>query len=195
LLRTASPIQPLFSCLPAGLACREDTAFWLAYDPLGRTHASSFGTRPSVNDRLSRYRRLATRTMHFPFRLRSLGCSRLSPGVIATMNRSDSSWTPKRLALPLTLQFQERVSAFLGIREVSLGHTRLCSAHPDAKHVTGSCAGLRLLRQAGPPVPPYRVHCEFRARFWLGPFTSLLAGTGCRCLLGVLPLHRSPGGI
>jgi hypothetical protein len=50
-----------------------------------------------------------------------------------------------------------------GPSEVSLGHARLCSHHPSANHVTGSCAELLHLRQDGQPVPPNRVYTTFRA--------------------------------
>ena len=102
-------------------------------------------------------------------RLRSLRCSRLSPGVCATMNRSDSSTTPTRSVSPLARRLRREVVGSLRAAEVSLGHARLCSAHPSANHVTGSCAGLRPLRQARPPVPPNRVHFRFGLSFGSDP--------------------------
>jgi hypothetical protein len=98
--------------------------------------------------------------------LRSLRCSRLSPGVNATMNRSDSSTAPARSVSPCTHRLRREVVGSLRAAEVSLGHARLCSAHPGANHVTGSCAGLHHFRQAGPPVPPNRVH--FRSGLGFG---------------------------
>src|ERR1019366_6562766 len=56
----------------------------------------------------------------------------------------------------------------------------------------GSCAGLHLLTQAGPPVAAESRSLSLRASLWLGPFTGILTEDGCRCLLGVLLLHRSP---
>src|SRR5436305_10495541 len=50
-------------------------------------------------------RALAPTALKTPPRLRSLRCARLSPGVIATMNRSDASATPPRSVSPLSQQF------------------------------------------------------------------------------------------
>ena len=112
---------------------------------------------------------LAHTSMDTPPRLRSLHCSRLSSGVTATMNRSDPSTTPTRSVQPLTRRLRREVVGSLRAAEVSPGHAHLCSTHPDANHVTGSCAGLRPLRQARPPVPPNRVHFRFGLSFGSDP--------------------------
>jgi len=168
--RTSSPIQPLFSLAHTPRVFREDTALPLVHDPFERgSRVSSIGSSPIVNVGGSGSRGLAHRSMPLPFRLRSLGCSRLSSGVVATMNRSDSSVAPRRTALPVSPRFQPRLSACSGAAEVSLGHARLYSTHPDANHVTGSCAGLHPLGQAGPPVPSNRVHFRFGLGFGSDP--------------------------
>jgi hypothetical protein len=167
--RKALPIQPLFCRLLPADRFRADTLRPLAYDPIESSRASFLGARPNVDDRRSRCRRLAPQTMRLSFWLRPLRCSRLSPGVLATMSRSDSSGAPSCSVLPLPRRFLRRGSACVGAPEVSLGHTRLYSTHPDAKHVTGSCAGLRLHWQTGPPVPPNRVHFRFGLGFGSDP--------------------------
>ena len=76
---------------------REDTALSLVTDPLAWAFCvSSFasGKRERELAYSDLCRRLAHRSMPFPFKLQSLRCSRLSTGVIATMNRSDSSLSP-----------------------------------------------------------------------------------------------------
>ena len=75
----------------------EDTALSLVADPLTWAFCvSSFanGERERELAYSDLCRRLVHRSMPFPFKLQSLRCSRLSTGVIATMNRSDSSPPP-----------------------------------------------------------------------------------------------------
>ena len=49
----------------------------------------------------------------------------------------------------------------------------------------GSCAGLDLIGQVGPPVAAESRSLSLRANLWLGPFTGFLTEDGCLCLLGV----------
>jgi hypothetical protein len=142
----------------------------------------------------SRSRRLACDTTQRPSWLRPLGCSRLSPGVVATMSRSDSSSTRSASELPCADRSFGVVRTPAGVNEVSLGHARLCSDHPGANHVQGSCAGLRLSWGGWPALSAESRSLSFRASLWLGPFTGHLTMYGCLCLLG-LALHRCPDGI
>lgn len=92
-------------------------------------------------------------------RLRPLRSSRLSAGVVTTMSRSDSSVIPRGIGP-------------VGSSEFSLGHARFSSHHPSANHVTDSCAGLHHCVQAGPSVPPNRVHLRSGLVFGYDPFTD-----------------------
>jgi hypothetical protein len=105
-LRTASPKQPLFSRLLSGDRFGKDTPRTLADDPIRRTPAPSFG-EPNVDEGHARCRPLARRRCASHSWLRSLRCSRLSPGVYATMNCSDSSQAPPPSALPLWRRFRQ----------------------------------------------------------------------------------------
>jgi len=119
------------------------------------------------------YRLLVHPSLACPSRLRPLRSSRLSPGVHATMSRSDSSAAPK----PLTIRpgFRPRVIGSGRTAEVSLGHTRRCSPHPGVNHTTGSCAGLHPAREARPPVMPKHVHFGSGLRFGYDPSPEYLA--------------------
>ena len=98
--RKERPIPPLFSRVRSLQEFRTVTPVLLADDPVGMARVSSFDTRPNVNDMLSRCCRLVVQWMVCSLRLRSLGCSLLSQGVIATMNRSNSSCAPLSLLSP-----------------------------------------------------------------------------------------------
>jgi hypothetical protein len=104
-----------------------------------------------------------------PSGLRPLRSSRLSAGVSTTMSRSDSS-VALGAWFPLPSQFRSGGGRSApGAAEVSLGDAHPSSVHPSANHVTGSCAGLRPLWQAGPPVPPNRVHSRSGLEFGSDP--------------------------
>jgi hypothetical protein len=106
------------------------------------------------------------------------------------MSRSDSSIAPRSSAMSLGFRGSQEGIGPPGTVEVSLGHARLCSLHPSATHVTGSCAGLRLLRQARPPVPPKRVHFRSGLEFVSDPSpapsreTAVFPYGGCCCCTG-----------
>jgi hypothetical protein len=194
--RKERPIPPLFSRILSRHEFRTVTPVFLGDDPVGMARVPSFDTRPNVNDVLSRCCRLVVQWMVCSLRLRSLGCSLLSQGVNATMNRSDSSCAPLLLPSP-----SESGSAARSRRAAE--HTR----SPSVTHVSVpiiptpatsrglSCAGLRHLGQARPPVSAESRSLSFRADVWLGPFTASLAEGSCLCLLGYNYCTGSPGGI
>src|ERR1019366_3448819 len=103
------------------------------------------GVRESQRQRQLAYsslgRWLAHRSLPFPCWLRSLHCSRLSPGVVATMDRSDFSRVPSPSACAFGGRFREACSVPCGACEISLGHARFCSNHPAANHVWGFLCG------------------------------------------------------
>ena len=139
-------------------------------------------------------RRLVHRSMPFPFKLQSLRCSRLSTGVIATMNRSDSS-PPPCSCVCFGARFRRQYSAVFGGDEVSLGHAHICSHHPDVNHVTGSpCAGLRYFGQARPPVPPNHVHFRFGLMFGSDPSPAPSRKTAVIAYWGYYPCTGPPTG-
>ena len=110
-----------------------------------------------------------------PSWLRPLHCSRLSPGVAATMSRSDSSNTPGKPS-------SDRVVGPIGVIEVSLGHAHIHSHRPSAKHAAGSYAGLRHESGSSPTCHAARVHCPSRPVFGSGPSPPPSRGVGCLCL-------------
>jgi hypothetical protein len=196
LLRKVRPIPRLSPRLRSWIEFREVTPVTLGDDLLRVARVPSFDTGPNVNDALSRCCRLAVQWMDFSLRLRSLHCSLLSQGVIATMNHSDSSCAPLLLLSPSESGSAERSRrATEHTRSPSVTHVSVPIIPTPATSRGYSCAGLRHPGRARPPVSAESRSLSFRADVWLGPFTAFLTEESCLCLLGVLLLHRSPGGI
>ena len=198
LQRKERPIPLLFSRLLSRHKFREVTPALLGDDPFFRVaRVPSFDTRSNVNDALSRGCRLALQWMGFSLRLRSLRCSLLSQGVNATMNRSDSSCTPLPSAFSLLRAVPKRVvGALRSTRGLPRSRMSLFpSSRRQSRHGVYPVLDFAIVEQARPPVSAESRSLSFRADVWLGPFTDFLTEASCLCLLGVLLLHRSPGGI
>ena len=145
--RKERPVSLLFSRIRSQHEFREVIPGSLGDDPIGAARVSSFGTRPNVNDAPSRCCRLAMQWMGFSLRLRSLGCSLLSQGVIATMNRSDSSCAPLLLLSPSENGSAERSRhPAERTRSPSVTHVSVPIIPTPATSRGYSCAGLRHLR-------------------------------------------------
>ena len=115
-------------------------------------------------------------------RLRSLRCSRLSPGVNATMNRSDSSTAPTRSVLPLTRRLRSEVVG-LASSGRGLPRSRTSLFHPSRRQPRDGFLCRASLSSASSPTRTAESRSlSFRARFWLGPFTPFLTEDGCLCL-------------